>query len=1619
MNNNSSRFISLFLILLCLNSLAYYNFQEPTNEENISENELIDSLVPDNPIDIPNDNIYSSKIKKVKTPGDFKTFAFFSGGGTEAGNDLINDTEYPFEPDNNDPSYYPNVVEWVTFDEVKDGDHIPKELYWRALSTVPITWPADKTVWHHLRERNFPDEPSKMFSPIFTEDWEIDGRVFYLTYIRTNDGAYFSEYLDIYMRFSLHLFNPVDQNKTLLTSTNPILFSVNTSLTQRTYSSEITGGPYLVPAGYRLIYDIEFRFSSNPTSGSLLMYTGYPAGGQTGSMVWTINDPTYGNSYTLNNNTRMAGIQLYMRSKEYPSIDVYGPTNNTVYQTAEDVTIDVTNGSISSYRWDGGTWNSFDNITQTQLPTTHGWHNLEIKASDPVFNNTDVVLYQYGYDASSTNIQLHNAISGDYLTGGFVLNFSVYDVDTVEYEWDNNGSWFLLTNPYDITTSLFEGWYDLRINTTDFYETNSYTYTFFFDSDTPIITLTNADNDTIYAPGKYLEFLITDNTGLTSLNYSWDSGPIQTWSPDPSNTYSTNLPGSVADHWLEIFVSDDYGHFASAYYEFFTDTDVFNVDLLNLVEDNYYQGGDTIELIVQRSNTTVYFNWDSDSEQPGTLDGSYLTLNGSDSLPTLEGLHTLYIRTFNLSDIEFNFNFTFWVDNTAPIISNLDTYNNERFLQNQIFNIYINDTYSDNSTDLIVQYSLDGKIYQSLTYPFTFAFPYIDGPHTLDIKAQDLAGNIANYTITFVIDNTPPILNVVLNGEIDRTSIDGHIYITPNSVVDIEITEDDLLYSIYYNWNNTGWIEVFGENFTFPISSVGIGILQIRANDSLQNLDDSYSINLVYDDTAPNLIQTFPTNNFRINDHSDLEFDISDFTLKNIRSVTYQWDDVIGMGTFDVADIESFLDGHFRLELGESARFLYVAFGYDLANLTITAEDYVGNSNATTFHFIIDITPPPIFLEYLNISWSPLNKNEKYNPYPLVGGTDIRYDNTTAYLYNVSYIRYKWLVNTDNETSSDWQELNLDDPYLIIGTEDGNHTLIFEIYDNTGQGGTPNLNQTYYYFVVDDMRIDYIYPTNFDNGNFYRIEYNDTFTYRVNITDQVDKEPIPGLQYEVYYDIELNLSWSVVIINTTIYEVTVHATNVTNGLTTAIQVYFYRPGKGGQTVTLFLEIIKKIGVLNVLETSTSIIYEESLFVQLYLENDIGQNQTITKIYVNDNYTQTIKEILDFEFNVSTYICSFNYSSVWIGSKGNFSLQIFADSTFYNASTETSSLLEFEIKPLTVLLTISVSNYTILEGTDVSINLQLTYLNGTPIIFSDVNLTIYVYLKNVTETEDPFKFSFTNYNYTISENLITNNQGRANTLFTLNSTMDYIEIEGEYYGSPTLDYVSFALESPVITIPLPEAEEFPKWLLYTLIAGSVALAAIVSLIIYRITRPKPFEELLEKITDEEILQNFHLMSPGIILTIFDQRKGPIPLVGDNSLDTMRYIGRMTIGVENFLLKIADQAYSSLGFEEHDTGRRVGSIILPTEKMIGFVHGVQLPNKMARGGFENLSLIVLADSEYGNLLLNYQEHMYEDIDELSNLLKSKKPLKEIEDEIKSLRILSVRIMLAAQKIELKEK
>jgi hypothetical protein len=101
---------------------------------------------------------------------------------------------------------------------------------------------------------------------------------------------------------------------------------------------------------------------------------------------------------------------------------------------------------------------------------------------------------------------------------------------------------------------------------------------------------------------------------------------------------------------------------------------------------------------------------------------------------------------------------------------------------------------------------------------------------------------------------------------------------------------------------------------------------------------------------------------------------------------------------------------------------------------------------------------------------------------------------------------------------------------------------------------------------------------------------------------------------------------------------------------------------------------------------------------------------------------------------------------------------------------------------------------------------------------------------------------------------------------------------------------------------------------------------------------------------------------------------------------------------------------LGFEDVHQGRKTSAINLPNEGLVGFVHAIQLRNKAARGEFENLSIILITQADYGNYLLAYSEHIYDSIDLLTEGLISKKSLQDIRKYVEDIRHQTTKVILA---------
>ena len=1547
---------SSFFIVLFLSSMFFY-FPIEFNENNQNIYPKTKDYTSTPVEDLPTNPNTDALFRSIETPGSYKLKGFF-----------CHDEFVNLDSDG-------EVFEWENYDDMKDYGSSSEELLFRVDSNYPDTWPDQADTFYLLEETNWPYENSSMFSPVFNEETYLDGKVYFLTYLRTNFRVTVG--LTITFRIRLMLFNTTDASTSEILAINDTL-PAKMSKQQRVYDYTLSS-PVTIPAGFRLKVTYEIKLNRLDRNGYLFLYGAEVNTAE--SVTWDIDDDPYSNTYQIDDVETILGVQLYMFDQTYPEITVSGFENSTIYYETKNITIDVSNAVNSSYRWDGGTYTSFDTSTTTTSPATEGWHDLEIQALDE-YENNKTVLYQIGYDASEVNIILESPSNNSVIKSGTLLNFTAYYIDYATYEWDKNGTQINMTAPeYDIIAPDYSGTHNLTIRTFDVFGTDTFFYLFNFDNDPPLILLLNVVNNTILPAGKAIDVNITDLVGVDQVFYEWEGRDNLTWSPFDGSIYRTYLPETAGGHWLYVSANDSLGHAISKAFYFISDANILLVELQNLVNDSYYYGGNIVNVTITGINGTIIFYWDGGEELNGTLDAYYfnstLILNGSNVLPLDLGVHTLTIRTFDIADTEYIFVFIFTLDQESPEIdSSINDYNNSRFLTSEVFTFLFSDNFTSGA-DFEVLISIDNGPNQTLSSPYELPLlSFTDGVHNFTLYVFDIANNYATAFIVFSVDTTAPTIAITsIEGLVELL---GDYYIPANASVLVAISDDDPLIISSYSWGGaiyTDFIDSF--ELTYPD---GTATLYINASDQLGN-ENLITITLTIDSLEPSTTFIFPYINSKINNETELEFVVADLFIETIAEVEYSWDKILPFYN------PAFLDenGEFAVTLGSIINL------YDNGStvlLYIYAIDIVGNNNTHIFSLIIDKEPPVfdvLLFDEDDEQWHYINTMEEYTAR---GNSMIWCTNIST---DWSSVIYYWDSESDrpiNETT--W--------IIYAPTIDGTHNLTIIARDDTGELSSPNEIILVYTIIVDDLTIEVVQPSNLLDQT-HQLSYKDVFAFTLQIYDKRDNLSISDLNW---INGSLNNNLSLLIINDTIddrtFEFTIYTTNV--GFT-SLTFEFTRVGFSAHSITIDLEISKKEGSLQISENNLEAIYGERIEIKVNLQDELENDLVITEIYANN---------ISVEFqDLGNYIYSFECTSDYYASgKGNYTLQIRVESYYYFGETNDTFIFEYEINPLPLILTVEASGLEIIEGSAVEFIAILTYLNGTPIEDIEIIFYIFVFYKNQTSNVYAAIEGYDTFEILTDS---TDSNGQAIVTFLMTEEIDHIAISATCEGNQILGSVSLELEDIIRAIKPPG---LPNYILYAIIAGAVLLIALASFIVYKITKKTPFEELLKKIPDQDIMMRQTELCPGAILSIFHQTKGAIPLIVEHSFN-FDYGGRMVLGMENFILKVGDQAFSSLGFEEHIKGRRLGSVTLPNESMLGFIHGIQLENKLARAGYENLVISILTNLEYGTMLLAYQEVLYPYIDDLIKMLEKKDPLSEITNQLDLIRREATKVILAALELD----
>jgi hypothetical protein len=164
---------------------------------------------------------------------------------------------------------------------------------------------------------------------------------------------------------------------------------------------------------------------------------------------------------------------------------------------------------------------------------------------------------------------------------------------------------------------------------------------------------------------------------------------------------------------------------------------------------------------------------------------------------------------------------------------------------------------------------------------------------------------------------------------------------------------------------------------------------------------------------------------------------------------------------------------------------------------------------------------------------------------------------------------------------------------------------------------------------------------------------------------------------------------------------------------------------------------------------------------------------------------------------------------------------------------------------------------------------------------------------------------------------------------------------------------------------------------------------------------------ERITREVILTNMDEYALGVTVNFFDQVQGPVPVIWEPPLLEDQ---------EQVMLDLSDKSFSALEFVGLEEKERSGTFDFSTGsyECTALGYSFAIANPKARGGKENITIVLLLRREWGDNLLTFQDELLEKLREIRELLEREQPSSMVEKKARELREFVSRVMIAFNKI-----
>ena len=608
-------------------------------------------------------------------------------------------------------------------------------------------------------------------------------------------------------------------------------------------------------------------------------------------------------------------------------------TSVTVYWNGSDAT-----SGIQGYQYqidNGGYSATSADISHTFSGQSNGLHRVDVKAID-VAGRFTVRSVNFTVDNVAPVLSITAPIVAAYLGSSSVTaTWTATDATTAVSGYQcsiDGGEWSVRSSDLNhVFDDVADGSHTILVRVFDLADNlRTMSVTFVVDVTAPVITVT-VPSEGALVTSIDVTWNGTDATsGMHGYQYRIDNGSWSTSAMGLTHIFAGQIDGG---HFIEVKATDRSNNFAIASVHLTLDTSDPFVSITSPAA-NY-----------NSSSSTVTVDW-SGHDVITAIKGYEYRVDGGEWSPLtgavthdftglIDGIHTVYVKAFDLVDNTATTSVTFRVDTVDPAVSITAPVGG---YYSPSTSVRVDWTGSDSGSGMLgYQYRVDGLGWSATAGALTFSFEGLaQGNHTVDVRAIDRAGNDRETSVTFNVDTVAPIVNITAPMEGLNTN---------STTVSVFWTGNDPTSGIkgYQFQIDTGSWSVRSLDLTHDFAGLTDGphTVTVKAYDNADNTATAL-FHCIVDTVAPSLVISHPTDGW--------------FTGGTTAVVFWNGSDP----TSGIQDYQFSLDGAAWTSNGMVLSHAFHGLSEGTHTVSVMVTDHALNSYVVSLTFTVDLTAPSL-----------------------------------------------------------------------------------------------------------------------------------------------------------------------------------------------------------------------------------------------------------------------------------------------------------------------------------------------------------------------------------------------------------------------------------------------------------------------------------------------------------------------------------------------------------------------------------------------------------------------------------------------------------------------------------